>query len=323
MMDRQTKTFIAVFLLMAATLLTISHLVNRDPIADWWLAGGLAILSVVFWVWTPGTTSTADADATALSIPEQASGLPKAQEWIISKDVIAETPILSHTQPAADADIVEQAPPEAAPIVEEAPIEPEPEPMPVVAVVEEAPIEPEPEAAPVVAVVEEAPIEPEPEAEPVAGGVEEASIEPEPEAEPVAGGVEEAPIEPEPEAASVAGSVEEAPVEPEPEAEPETISAVEPAAGAEVPPADGEIIDDLTLVEGIGPKYRDALMAAGITTFEQVAGLSEERIIEIAQQAGMRRTASMGTWAEQAQLAAADDWDALNALKKKLNAGRR
>lgn len=80
---------------------------------------------------------------------------------------------------------------------------------------------------------------------------------------------------------------------------------------------------DLTKIEGIGVKYQEALNGAGITTFEQLAELSVEQLIEIAQSAGMRRAGSMETWAEQAKLAAADKWDELQILQDKLIGGRR
>jgi predicted flap endonuclease-1-like 5' DNA nuclease len=86
--------------------------------------------------------------------------------------------------------------------------------------------------------------------------------------------------------------------------------------------ADAEVFD-LTKIEGIGVKYQEALHNAGITTFEQLAELSVERLAEIAQEAGMRRAGSMETWAEQARLAANGEWDALQTLQDKLIGGRR
>jgi predicted flap endonuclease-1-like 5' DNA nuclease len=87
-------------------------------------------------------------------------------------------------------------------------------------------------------------------------------------------------------------------------------------------PASGEP-DDLTRIEGIGPKYRDALAAAGISTFDQLAAASMEQIEQTAEAAGMRRSASMSTWVEQAKLAAKNDWEGLDKLQTKLTGGRR
>ena len=81
--------------------------------------------------------------------------------------------------------------------------------------------------------------------------------------------------------------------------------------------------DDLTRVEGVGPKYRDALHAVGVTTYAQLAAMSEAELVELVKAAGMRKRASMATWAEQAALAASGDWDALEKLQNELSGGRR
>lgn len=80
--------------------------------------------------------------------------------------------------------------------------------------------------------------------------------------------------------------------------------------------------DDLTKVEGIGPKMSKALIAAGIDTFAKLAQTSEEALREIISAAGMS-SPSLPTWAEQAALAAAGDWDGLAKLQSELVAGRR
>ncbi len=81
--------------------------------------------------------------------------------------------------------------------------------------------------------------------------------------------------------------------------------------------------DDLERIEGIGPKYRDALKAAGITTFEGLASASIDELEAAVKDAGLARAASLDTWAEQAKLAARNDWEALNALQATLTRGRR
>ena len=132
----------------------------------------------------------------------------------------------------------------------------------------------------------------EPEPEPVAEVVEEP--------EPV---VEAQAVVPEPE--PVAEVVEE----PEPEPEPVAEASGEP--------------DDLTRVEGIGPKYAEILTGAGINTFAQIAAMSEDEIVNLIKSNGGRKSASMATWAEQAKLAAAGDWDGLAKLQDELSGGRR
>jgi predicted flap endonuclease-1-like 5' DNA nuclease len=79
--------------------------------------------------------------------------------------------------------------------------------------------------------------------------------------------------------------------------------------------------DDLKRVEGIGPKISGLLQAAGITTFAQLAATDVGQLKRILKEAGTR--ANPGTWSEQAGLAAAGDWDALEALQTELKGGRR
>jgi len=46
--------------------------------------------------------------------------------------------------------------------------------------------------------------------------------------------------------------------------------------------------DDLTLIEGIGPKTQSVLQAAGIQTFAQLADLAPEKIKELLTESGLR-----------------------------------
>ncbi|PJF22902.1 MAG: ATP synthase F1 subunit gamma [Phototrophicales bacterium] len=80
--------------------------------------------------------------------------------------------------------------------------------------------------------------------------------------------------------------------------------------------------DDLTKIEGIGPKMAAALNSAGITRYAQLAQLSEEQLREIINNAGMRFSPSLPTWARQAEFAANGDWDGLRDYQDKLVAGR-
>jgi len=81
--------------------------------------------------------------------------------------------------------------------------------------------------------------------------------------------------------------------------------------------------DDLTRIEGIGAKMNAALQAAGIRTFADLAAASEDALRKAIEDAGMRLAPSLSTWAEQAALAAADDWDGLQQLQDTLVGGRR
>jgi len=94
--------------------------------------------------------------------------------------------------------------------------------------------------------------------------------------------------------------------------------AEEPAPAPQPAPPTPE---DLKRVEGIGPKISGLLQAAGITTFAQLAATDIDQLKRILREAGTR--ANPSTWSEQAGLAAAGDWDALEALQAELKGGRR
>ncbi|UCC64224.1 MAG: hypothetical protein JSV36_03980 [Anaerolineae bacterium] len=80
--------------------------------------------------------------------------------------------------------------------------------------------------------------------------------------------------------------------------------------------------DDLTKVEGIGPKIQSLLQGAGIYTFSQLAATGASRLEQILAEAEMR-LANPATWPEQAKLAAAGNWQALEKLQDALTGGRR
>ena len=115
-------------------------------------------------------------------------------------------------------------------------------------------------------------------------------------------------------------------VEAEPAPEPEPEPAMPAPAEAKPEPApepEPAAPDDLTKIEGIGPKMNAALNAAGITTFARLAQASEEELRAAIEAAGMRFAPSVSTWAEQAAYAARGDWDGLAAFQASLTAGRK
>ena len=62
-------------------------------------------------------------------------------------------------------------------------------------------------------------------------------------------------------------------------------------------------VDDLAVIEGIGPKIGDLLIAADITTFALLASAKISKIEEVLKAAGSRYAlANPGTWPEQAAL---------------------
>jgi len=104
--------------------------------------------------------------------------------------------------------------------------------------------------------------------------------------------------------------------------------AAKPAAKPAVTPspivtsAAPAMSDDLEVIEGIGPKIAGVLLASGISTFAQLAAADTAHLTEILQAANLR-LASPESWPEQAELAAAGDWDGLKQLQDQLKAGRR
>lgn len=81
--------------------------------------------------------------------------------------------------------------------------------------------------------------------------------------------------------------------------------------------------DDLTCIEGIGPKISGLLQAAGIVTFAHLASTDVKRLKQIIAEAGLTALADPTTWPEQAGLAATGQWDALETLQEELKGGRR
>jgi predicted flap endonuclease-1-like 5' DNA nuclease len=75
--------------------------------------------------------------------------------------------------------------------------------------------------------------------------------------------------------------------------------------------------DDLTTLDGIGPKVSTVLRLARITSFSRLASTSVDRIREIleAENPNLLRLTDPSTWPEQARMAAEGDWEALSALK--------
>jgi endonuclease III len=82
-------------------------------------------------------------------------------------------------------------------------------------------------------------------------------------------------------------------------------------------------VDDLTRIEGIGPKIAEMLKQVGITNFAQLAAVDVSRLKEILEGAGLSALADPTTWAEQAKLAAEGKWDELQTLQDELKGGRR
>ena len=97
----------------------------------------------------------------------------------------------------------------------------------------------------------------------------------------------------------------------------EAVAEVETAVPA-VEAAEVAAGDDLSILDGVGPKYADALRAAGVTTFAQLSEMTPEAIDDVLAKANAPLIAghNASTWPRQAKLAAARDWSASAALHR-------
>jgi len=147
--------------------------------------------------------------------------------------------------------------------------------------------------------------------ETVEENVPAAEVPEEPATEPPAAEVKPEVVEPQP-------AVEEPAIEIIVDTRPETPAVVIPVV---IPVADEK--DDLTVVEGIGPKIQELLHQYGIYTYKQLAETEVVRLKEILSAAGPQLAMhDPGTWSAQANLAANDKWEDLKAYQGFLKGGK-
>lgn len=82
-------------------------------------------------------------------------------------------------------------------------------------------------------------------------------------------------------------------------------------------------LDDLKIIEGIGPKIALILAQAGISTFSKLAATPAEEIARILKESGLRIPADPTTWPDQARLVAEGKLEELQKLQDSLKWGRR
>ena len=95
------------------------------------------------------------------------------------------------------------------------------------------------------------------------------------------------------------------------------------APAAKVETKEESAADDLTKLEGIGPKAAEAFNAAGISLFAELAAKSADELKAILDAAeGKFGGMDASTWSEQAQMAADGKWDELKKWQDELDGGK-
>lgn len=94
----------------------------------------------------------------------------------------------------------------------------------------------------------------------------------------------------------------------------------EPVRAESVSMPEPPMPDQLTKIEGIGPKVASVLNQAGISTFAQLAASELARLKNILDAAGYKYM-NPTSWPAQAKLAAAGDWEGLEKLQNQLTGG--
>ncbi len=95
-------------------------------------------------------------------------------------------------------------------------------------------------------------------------------------------------------------------------------------AGKKTPAAKPARPEELTKIEGIGPKIASLLIQDGIMDLEDLSKASIDRLNKILDKAGQRyNVANPDTWPEQAALAVQGKWEELKKLQDELKGGRR
>ncbi len=109
-------------------------------------------------------------------------------------------------------------------------------------------------------------------------------------------------------------------------AEPKAAAKAEPKAepmAAAAPAAKAKKADDITIVEGIGPKIAELFASKGIVNYNDLANASVESLQAILEEAGgVIKSKNPGTWPAQAKLAAEGKFDELKAWQAELNNGK-
>jgi len=104
------------------------------------------------------------------------------------------------------------------------------------------------------------------------------------------------------------------------ETEPEVLEEIE--FDSNTPDSEVAQIDDLTVIEGIGPKIEQLLYDAGITSYQDLSQVSIDQLQQILNEGGNQfNMANPKIWPEQAKMAEAGLWDDLEQYQNELYGG--
>jgi small subunit ribosomal protein S2 len=107
-----------------------------------------------------------------------------------------------------------------------------------------------------------------------------------------------------------------------PAASSEAVEAPETVETVVTPPGETVTPDDLTRIEGIGPKVAAILHEVEIDTYAQLAQTEVGVLKDVLREAGLAFM-NPASWPEQAALAASGEETALDELQEQLKGGRR
>ena len=142
--------------------------------------------------------------------------------------------------------------------------------------------------------------------------VEEAATQPLPESPPEIQPVPAPPPTPAPQPEIEPVPQPQPEIEPAPQPQPEIVPSIEPIPAPAPPTAapEGDVLvaDDLSRIKGLGPKLQKLLPTLGLSTFAQIAALTDADLAELDTKLGaFAGRPAKDNWVEQAKYLAAGD----------------
>lgn len=308
-MDRSVRSLVIVTLIIAAIFVAMNRVAQSAPLGDWWLVAALLLVALLLYIWDWRAGGTASSEP--LVEPGQSS--LDGYRPVVSAPSAASAPAIA--PPAAEKSAAEHEHDEivkAYSEIRDTDVRSD--------VMASAATTDTQEARAVKGMVQNimdvgamGTFE---EVDEIAGSPEGSMSQDRPRTTPPAVKVETPAAPPAPVKAEAPPAPVQAEVPAAPPPAPAKPKAAPKAAKASKP-------DDLTVIEGIGPKMSAALVAGGIDTYAKLAQASEEQINAAIVAAGMRFAPSVPTWAEQAGYAVKGDMDGLKTYQATLKGGRK